>query len=145
MSEQLQLQQWLCFQIEEETYAHPVSQVREILDYLTPVPVPGAQHCVEGVLNIRGEIVTVVSGKHLLGLEQENRDTEHIIVLETSAGLVGISVDQVDKINMLNDEEMVPSERSNASSPVKGTLNHQQQLLILTDFERCINQVEEYE
>jgi purine-binding chemotaxis protein CheW len=40
---------------------------------------------------------------------------------------------------------MVPSERSNASSPVKGTLNHQQQLLILTDFERCINQVEEYE
>lgn len=145
MSEQLQLQQWLCFQIEEETYAHPVSQVREILDYLAPVPVPGAQRCVEGVLNIRGEIVTIVSGKHLLGLEQENRDTEHIIVLETSAGLVGVSVDQVDKINMLNDEEMVPSERSKASSPVKGTLNHQQQLLILTDFERCINQVEEYE
>lgn len=145
MSEQLQLQQWLCFQIEEETYAHPVSQVREILDYLAPVPVPGAQHCVEGVLNIRGEIVTIVSGKHLLGLEQQNRDTEHIIVLETSAGLVGVSVDQVDKINMLNDEEMVPSERSKASSPVKGTLNHQQQLLILTDFERCINQVEEYE
>lgn len=145
MSEQLQLEQWLCFQIEDETYAHPVSQVREILDYLAPVPVPGSQACVEGVLNIRGEIVTIVSSKHLLGLAGESRDSEHIIVLETSAGLVGISVDEVEKINLLNYDDMVPSERSNALSPVKGTLNHQQQLLILTDFERCITVLEEYE
>lgn len=145
MSEQLQLEQWLCFQIEDETYAHPVSQVREILDYLTPVPVPGAQFCVEGVLNIRGEIVTIVSSKHLLGLNDASRDSEHIIVLETSVGLVGISVDEVEKINLLNYDDMVPAERNHALSPVKGTLNHQQQLLILTDFERCLNELEEYE
>lgn len=145
MSEQLQLQQWLCFQIEDETYAHPVSQVREILDYLAPVPVPGAQACVEGVLNIRGEIVTIVSSKHLLGLTGASRDSEHIIVLETSAGLVGISVDEVEKINLLNYDDMVPTERSSELSPVKGTLNHHQQLLILTDFERCINELEDYE
>jgi len=145
MSEQLQLEQWLCFQIEDETYAHPVSQVREILDYLTPVPVPGAQFCVEGVLNIRGEIVTIVSSKHLLGLDDASRHSEHIIVLETSVGLVGISVDEVEKINLLNYDDMVPAERNHALSPVKGTLNHHQQLLILTDFERCLNELEEYE
>ena len=145
MSEQLQLEQWLCFQIEDETYAHPVSQVREILDYLTPVPVPGAQFCVEGVLNIRGEIVTIVSSKHLLGLDDASRHSEHIIVLETGVGLVGISVDEVEKINLLNYDDMVPAERNHALSPVKGTLNHHQQLLILTDFERCLNELEEYE
>lgn len=145
MSEQLHSEQWLCFQIEDETYAHPVSQVREILDYLSPVPVPGAQDFVEGVLNVRGEIVTIVSCKQLLGLAQITRDSEHIIVLETSAGLIGISVDEVKNIRLLNDDDIVPVDKSSAMSPVKGTINHNQQLLILTDFERCINELDDYE
>jgi purine-binding chemotaxis protein CheW len=145
MSEQLHKEQWLCFQIEEETYAHPVNQVREILDYLAPVPVPGSQSCVEGVLNVRGEIVTIVSSKHLLGLNQASRDSEHIIVLETSAGLVGITVDEVEKISLLANDDMMPVDRNHTTSPVKGTINHDDQLLILTDFERCINELENYE
>ncbi|MBD3634076.1 MAG: purine-binding chemotaxis protein CheW [Methylophaga sp.] len=145
MSEQLHDQQWLCFQIEEETYAHPVNQVREILDYLSPVPVPGAQSCVEGVLNVRGEIVTIVSSKHLLGLDDSARNSEHIIILETTSGLVGITVDEVEKISVLADDDMMPVERSHDTSPVKGTINHDNQLLILTDFERCINELENYE
>lgn len=145
MSEQLHDKQWLCFQVEDETYAQPVSQVREILDYLTPVPVPGAQHCVEGVLNVRGEIVTIVSSKHLLGLAETHKESEHIIVLETASGLVGLTVDEVDKISLLNDNDIVPSDRSHAASPVRGTIHHNEQLLILTDFERCINELENYE
>lgn len=145
MSEQLHDQQWLCFRIEDETYAHPVNQVREILDYLSPVPVPGAQSCVEGVLNVRGEIVTIVSSKQLLGLDEAVNDSEHIIVLETASGLVGVTVDEVKKISVLADEDMMPVERNQDSSPVKGTINHDDQLLILTDFERCINELEHYE
>jgi purine-binding chemotaxis protein CheW len=145
MSEQLHDQQWLCFRIEDETYAHPVNQVREILDYLSPVPVPGAQSCVEGVLNVRGEIVTIVSSKQLLGLDEAVNDSEHIIVLETTSGLVGVTVDEVKKISVLADEDMMPVERNQNSSPVKGTINHDDQLLILTDFERCINELEHYE
>jgi purine-binding chemotaxis protein CheW len=145
MSEQLHDQQWLCFRIEDETYAHPVNQVREILDYLSPVPVPGAQSCVEGVLNVRGEIVTIVSSKQLLGLDEAVNDSEHIIVLETTSGLVGVTVDEVKKISVLANEDMMPVERNQNSSPVKGTINHDDQLLILTDFERCINELEHYE
>lgn len=145
MSEQLHYEQWLCFQIEDETYAHPARQVREILDYLPPVPVPGAQHCVEGVLNIRGEIVTIVSSKQLLQLTQANKDSGHIIVLETSSGLIGLTVDEVDKISLLNEQDIVTNERSHAASPVKGTIQVDEQLLILTDFQRCINELEKYE
>ena len=145
MSEQLLYEQWLCFQIENEIYAHPVSQVREILDYLAPVPVPGAIDCVEGVLNVRGEIVTVVSSRYLLGLEQDTQGSEHIIVIETGSGLVGVSVDEVEKISLLNNDDMVPTDKNQAQSPVKGTLYHDQQLLILTDFDRCINELEHYE
>jgi purine-binding chemotaxis protein CheW len=145
MSEQLNNQQWLCFQIEDETYAQPVRKVREILDFLAPVPVPGAAGCVEGVLNIRGDIVTIVSARRLLGLDEVESDAEHIIVLETDSGLIGLCVDEVEKISLFNEQEMVANDKSSADSPVRGTVHHNGKLLILTDFERCINELDNYE
>lgn len=82
MSEQLHTQQWLCFQLGSETYAQRVGQVQEIRDYISPVPIPGAPDCVEGVLNVRGEIVTIVSGQSMLALPDAH-SCAHIIVLET--------------------------------------------------------------
>jgi len=144
MSEQLQREQWLCFQVENEMYAHPAHQVREILSYVDPVPVPGSLACIEGVLNIRGEIVTIASCRHLLGMTR-NVSSEHIIIVETVAGLLGITVDEVNKIRLLNHKDMVPTEQRADCSPIKATINDQQQLLILTDFDHCVKELENYE
>lgn len=144
MSEQLHTQQWLCFQLGSETYAQRVGQVQEIRDYISPVPIPGAPDCVEGVLNVRGEIVTIVSGQSMLALPDAH-SCAHIIVLETENGLVGISVGEVRKITLLAPEKMMPVERRETGSPVWGTIEHVEQLLILTDFERSINELDSYE
>jgi purine-binding chemotaxis protein CheW len=145
MSEQLQRERWLCFQVDDETYAHPVNAVREIFSYSKPVPVPGAQAFVEGVLNVRGDIVTIVSCRHLLGLENEPCLSGHIIIIETATGLLGVTVDRADQIRLLQCEDMVATEHSPEQSPVSGTILHKQQLLILTDFNRCVNPLENYE
>lgn len=144
MSEQLQREQWLCFQVENEMYAHPAHQIREILSYTNPVPVPGSLACIEGVLNIRGEIVTIASCRDLLGMSRDV-PSEHIIIVETTVGLLGISVDEVDKITLLNKEDIEPTQPTSDYSPVKATINKQQQLLILTDFDRCVKELENYE
>lgn len=145
MSEQLHTEQWLCFQLGSETYAQQVGQIREILDYANPVPIPGSEHYVEGVLNVRGEIVTIVSAQSLLELGVEDELCAHIMVLETDNGLVGISVGEVKQISVLTPEKMMPIETRQPGSPVWGTIEHLQQLLILTDFERSINELDSYE
>lgn len=143
----LQLQdnkQWLCFAIEDETYAHAVDKVREVHDYIAPVPVPGSPSYVDGVLNIRGEIVTIVCSRKLLGIA-DSYDARHIIILESDNGLVGISVDEVIRITLLDLQNMVHVEQKNALSPIYATVKHKQQLIILANFERCFNQLEDYE
>jgi purine-binding chemotaxis protein CheW len=145
MSEQLHTEQWFCFQLGSETYAQHVGQVREILDYTRPVPVPGALHCVEGVLNVRGDIVTIVSGPSMLELDNTPDHCAHIIVLATNNGLVGISVGEVQQISLLTPEKMMPVDTRQPGSPVWGTIEHVQELLILTDFERSINELDSYE
>ncbi len=144
MSEQLHTEQWLCFRVKDEIYAHQVQQVHEIISYKRPVPVPGSPRCVEGVLNIRGEVVTVISCRHLLGLDSAVQ-SEHIVVLDTVVGLLGVTVDSVDQIRLLSVADMVPISDNAEYSPIKATINHQQMLLILTDFDRCAQQLEIYE
>lgn len=145
MSEQLHQDQWICFQVESETYAQRVRQVQEIIDYTPPVPVPGANQSVEGVLNVRGEIVTIVSARTLLGVAQQQKDSGQIIIIDTEAGRVGVTVDSVDIITELNPESMSPIDTRQPGSPIWGTIHHHDQLLILADFNRSMTELESYE
>ena len=52
--------QWVTFKLEEETYGVNVMQVQEILRYTEIAPVPGAPSYVIGIINLRGNVVTVI-------------------------------------------------------------------------------------
>ncbi|TOM63208.1 chemotaxis protein CheW, partial [Vibrio parahaemolyticus] len=60
--------QWVTFQLEEETYGINVMQVREVLRYTEIAPVPGAPDYVLGIINLRGNVVTVIDTRSRFGL-----------------------------------------------------------------------------
>ncbi len=60
--------QWVTFQLEEETYGINVMQVREVLRYTEIAPVPGAPDYVIGIINLRGNVVTVIDTRARFGL-----------------------------------------------------------------------------
>ncbi len=62
--------QWVTFQLEEETYGINVMQVREVLRYTEIAPVPGAPDYVLGIINLRGNVVTVIDTRSRFGLMQ---------------------------------------------------------------------------
>ncbi|NWJ66276.1 chemotaxis protein CheW, partial [Vibrio parahaemolyticus] len=76
--------QWVTFQLEEETYGINVMQVREVLRYTEIAPVPGAPDYVLGIINLRGNVVTVIDTRSRFGLmEGEVTDNTRIIVIES--------------------------------------------------------------
>lgn len=60
--------QWVTFQLEDETYGINVMQVREVLRYTEIAPVPGAPDYVLGIINLRGNVVTVIDTRSRFGL-----------------------------------------------------------------------------
>ena len=60
--------QWVTFKLEEETYGVNVMQVQEILRYTEIAPVPGAPSYVIGIINLRGNVVTVIDTRARFGL-----------------------------------------------------------------------------
>lgn len=135
------MQQWVQFELGGEKYAHPVQTVKEVLRYQEPNPVPGSPSEVEGILNIRGEVITVFSGRKLLELDIAEQPSEaRIIALELPQGRFGISVDGVDGIVHFAKDEIDTNQHGN-SDLIQGTHQRGDQLLIVTDFSQFFDGV----
>ncbi|HFF3125066.1 TPA: chemotaxis protein CheW, partial [Vibrio cholerae] len=132
--------QWVTFQLEEETYGINVMQVREVLRYTEIAPVPGAPDYVLGIINLRGNVVTVIDTRSRFGLMQgEITDNTRIIVIESERQVIGILVDSVAEVVYLRSSEIdsTPSVGTDESSKfIQGVSNRDGKLLILVDLNK---------
>ncbi|ANS86008.1 chemotaxis protein CheW [Vibrio scophthalmi] len=138
--------QWVTFQLEEETYGINVMQVREVLRYTEIAPVPGAPDYVLGIINLRGNVVTVIDTRSRFGLmEGEITDNTRIIVIESEHQVIGILVDSVAEVVYLRSSEIdtTPSVGTDESSKfIQGVSNREGKLLILVDLNKLLSDEE---
>lgn len=77
-------------------FALPVSSVREVCTGFSLVRVPGVASPVEGVVNIRGTLVTVARGAELVDLPGDGPGvSKWLVVLGVVGGRIGLGVDEV--------------------------------------------------
>lgn len=82
-----------------------VTYVREIRGWTLPAPLPGCPPWVEGVCDLRGKVIPVISMVTRLGLERVQSDPGVTVVIEVQGRLLGVAVDAV------NDLVSIPSDR----------------------------------
>ena len=83
------------FRIGEVVCAAPAGIVREILPRLPATRIPGVADAVEGLVNVRGSLLTVLDGHMLLQQERRLSDEGAIVVLEVKGKAYGLGVGQV--------------------------------------------------
>ncbi|AMG29870.1 chemotaxis protein CheW [Grimontia hollisae] len=138
--------QWVTFQLEDETYGINVMQVREVLRYTEIAPVPGAPDYVLGIINLRGNVVTVIDTRSRFGLVQgEVSDNTRVIVIEAESQVIGIMVDSVAEVVYLKTSEIdtTPSVGTDESAKfIQGVSNRNGHLLILVDLNKLLSDEE---
>ena len=138
--------QWVTFQLEEETYGINVMQVREVLRYSEIAPVPGAPDYVLGIINLRGNVVTVIDTRSRFGLMPGDvTDNTRIIVIESERQVIGILVDSVAEVVYLRTSEIdtTPSVGTDESAKfIQGVSNRDGKLLILVDLNKLLTDEE---
>ncbi|KDM93076.1 chemotaxis protein CheW [Photobacterium galatheae] len=141
-----QVLQWVTFQLEEETYGINVMQVREVLRYTEIAPVPGAPDYVLGIINLRGNVVTVIDTRARFGLMTgEISDNTRIVIIEAEKQVIGILVDSVAEVVYLRSSEIdsTPSVGTDESAKfIQGVSNRDDQLLILVDLNKLLSDEE---
>jgi len=134
--------QWVTFRLADETYGINVMQVQEVLRVSEIAPVPGAPHYVLGIINLRGNVVTVVDTRIRLGLKtSEVTDSTRIVIIEGSKHVVGILVDCVAEVVDLRASELesAPNVGNDESAKyIQGVASRDDKLLILVDLNKLL-------
>ena len=138
--------QWVTFQLDRETYGINVMQVQEVLRYTEIAPVPGAPDYVLGIINLRGNVVTVIDTRSRFGLQPaEVSDNSRIVIIEAEKQVIGILVDSVAEVVYLRSTEIdvAPSVGTEESAKfIQGVSNRDGELLILVDLNKLLSDEE---
>ncbi len=94
------------FTIGEVNYGVPVEQVKEVRDMQAVTPVPGSSQYVEGVTNLRGQIITVMDLRKRLGLPQKEGAGEKIIIIDLGKHAIGVVVDSVTEVSTIHGPDI---------------------------------------
>lgn len=139
--------QYVLFRIGEEEYGLPISSVSSIIRYTPSTPVPRSPVSVEGVINLRGRVIPVVSlCQRLFGLPFRPSVHSRIVVAEGEAGPVGLAVDAANEVaTVAVGGIMAPPETALSADTIdafEGVVHHEGRLVILLDLDRAIPRTE---
>ncbi|WP_100751718.1 chemotaxis protein CheW [Vibrio salilacus] len=103
--------EFLSFLLEDEEYAVPILDVREVRGWTPVRKVPNSPNYMQGVLEIRGEYIPIVDLRLRFGLSDAeiNATTVVIVLNDQQRHPLGIIVDGVSEVYSLTNEQIKPS------------------------------------
>jgi purine-binding chemotaxis protein CheW len=84
----------------------PIGAVREIVPQRRATRLPGAPPAVQGLINLRGTIVTVIDLPRWLGAQQPAASDGSIVLVDHGARVAGVAVDEVLDVQMVVPDDV---------------------------------------
>jgi len=136
--------QLVVFMIGDEEFGVEINQVREIVKLVSITRMPKAPVFIEGVVNLRGQIITVIDLAKRLDLPSKGRtETSRIMVVEVSENTVGMIVDSVSEVLRLPSDDIEPTpaliETEVHEQYLRGVGKMGERLLILLDLNAVLS------
>ena len=140
------------FKLGNEQYGIPVQNVREIIKARSYTKVPNAPPYLEGVINLRGQILPVINLKRMLNIrddmaqevedQSKNSSQARIIVAELDDEDVGLLVDQVIGVMQVDKENIVPAPsyiKTGDSYFIDSIIKNGEDLIMLLNIKSLLN------
>jgi purine-binding chemotaxis protein CheW len=130
------------FRVGRETYGVPITSLHEIVRVPEITAVPDAPHYLEGVINLRGKIVSVVDLRKRFGQPApELNRRSRILVVEHNGRLVGMIVDAASEVLKIQESEIEAAPammQEGGLDCVTGLGKYKGRLIILLDVNRVL-------
>lgn len=129
------------FQVGSNRFGINVIKVKEIIQPIPVTFIPHAHPHVEGIIQLRGEVLPVIQVGKVLGLPiVSNTEQEKYVVAEFNKQKVVFHVDNVTQIHRIswNQIEKPSDLYQGGTSHVIGVIKREEEMLLLLDFERII-------
>lgn len=130
--------QVVIFKLNEEQFAVETGKVQSINDAMEITKVPKAPAHIKGLINLRGNVISLLDINLLLGTPKQDEKQNNIIILEMEDELVGITVDQVDEVLDV-EEELVEKVNDGKKAYIEGVINFKDRIVTLIDIDKLLS------
>lgn len=111
--------QYLLFFLGEELYGAPLLQVKEIVKILPTKKVPFMKPYFKGLINLRGQVVSVIDLRMKLSINTKNQNQGLVMIVETNESSIGAIIDDLHSVHHFDKSEI--NINSNANKQDKNT------------------------
>ena len=138
--------QFVVFKLGNEEYGVPITQVKEINRLTRATKIPKSPMFIEGIINLRGQIIPIVDLKKRFDLPlTEYTGDARIIVIQVFEQVFGVEVDSVSEVLRINSLNIEPAPQLVCSIDAKyiaGVAKVSERLLIMLDLDKLLNDEE---
>lgn len=143
---QLQL---VTFKLGEELYGVDIMDVKEIVKVQNVRPIPNAPYYVEGIINLRGEIIPIINLHkrfHIQKIAEKkseySEDEGGFIILDIDGSEIGIIIDRVSRVASIQKGEIKPPPQMLSgigTEYINGVYRMESEYLIILDTRKLFN------
>jgi purine-binding chemotaxis protein CheW len=130
--------QVVVFKVNEEQFAVEAAFVQSINDMMEITKVPKSAEYIKGLINLRGNIISLLDINLLLDIEKCSGVQENIIILNLQDESVGVTVDQVDEVLEIEENIIEKVETDREKAYIKGVINFKDRIITLIDIGKLI-------
>lgn len=126
--------QFIVFTLDNLDFGVDILDSKEIIDNIELTEVPDSPFYVEGLIDLRGEVVPVVNLKKRLNMETSDQSEGKIIITSIEGKLIGVKVDKVKEIIRIDKASIItPPELTESNKYIKGVGKSDDDLIIILD------------
>jgi len=136
--------QYLTFEVDGEDYGVSISDIKEIISICPITLVPETPEYVEGIINLRGDIIPVIEVRKRFGKPTREYDSHTcIVVIEHNIYTIGLIVDSVKEVMYIDSANVLPppsAKLSHYNQFVRNIGRVGEEVKLLLDIEKFLNE-----
>jgi len=101
-----ELSRFIEFSLGREDYAIPLLMVREVISVPDTTPIPKSPGHFLGIMNLRGQVISVVDLRKKLKVEAKQDKEEAVIIVDIGGMNIGVVVDSINKVLAFSSDEV---------------------------------------
>ncbi len=142
-----EISKFVTFTLENQIFGVLIHAVEEIITFPEKItPVPKVPHYFSGMINLRGEVISVIDLKRRLDMpSSEQTEKTRILIVSISSVKIGMIVDSVLRVLPISKKEVRPPPaivHESAAKYIFGSVNQDESVLLLLDTDELIDEKE---
>ena len=143
--------QYVVFKLSNESYAVDIMNVSEITEPKKNTKVPNAPDFVDGIINLRGEVIPIIDLKKRFDIVLKDNNTykdKRIIVVNMDDKKIGFIVDTASEVLTINENDIDPPSNIIAGDDrqfITGIGKVEERILIILDLEKILSEEQKQE